>query len=106
MGGYLGHLWTQTSKVSLTMPTQQTQVDIASVQYRGESFKSPQYYGYRVTWIPPAHRWLGIEGEFIHAKVFAETSEAVDVQGTCTACLSTRRSPFRPLSNVSRCRTG
>jgi hypothetical protein len=82
VGGYLGHLWTQTSRVTLTLPTQQTQVDIADVQYRGESFDSPQYYGYRVTWTPTAHRWLGIEGEFIHAKVFAETSEAVHVRGS------------------------
>ena len=81
VGGYLGHLWTQTSEVSLTLPAQQTRVDIAGVQYRGESFDSPQYYGYRITWIPTAHRWLGIEGEFIHAKVFAETSEAVHVRG-------------------------
>lgn len=81
VGAYLGNLWTQTSKVSLTLPAQQTQVDIADVQYRGESFDSPQYYGYRVTWIPAAHRWLGIEGELIHAKVFAETSAAVHVQG-------------------------
>ena len=82
VGGYLGHPWTQTSTVSLTLPTQQTDLQIADVQYRGESFDSPQYYGYRITWIPAAHRWLGIEGEFIHAKVFAETSEAVHVQGT------------------------
>jgi len=82
VGAYLGHPWTLTSTVGLSLPTQQTQVDIAGVRYRSESFTSPPYYGYRVMWIPTAHRWLGIEGELIHAKVFAETSEAVHVQGT------------------------
>lgn len=82
VGGYLGNLWTQTSDVSLTLPAQQTQVELAGVQYRSESFDSPQYYGYRIAWIPTAHRWLGVEGEFIHAKVFAETSEAVHARGS------------------------
>jgi len=52
------------------------------VEYRAESLTSPQYYGYRVTWVPDQHRWIGIEAEVIHAKVFAEADRFVSIRGT------------------------
>ena len=79
---YLGHVWTRSSTVTLTLPDQQTAVEIAGVRYRAESLQSPQYYGYRITWIPDQHRWIGIEAEVIHAKVFAEADRAVHFRGT------------------------
>jgi hypothetical protein len=78
---FLGHLWTRSSTVVLTLPDQQTALEIAGVEYRAESLKSPPYYGYRVTWVPDAHRWIGIEVEVIHAKVLAE-DRAVRMRGT------------------------
>jgi len=78
----LGHAATRPSTVVLAQPGQQTQLDIPDVTYRGESFRSPQYYLVRVTWVPDAHPWLGIEGEWIHAKVFANTDETVRMRGT------------------------
>lgn len=82
VGGFLGHAWTRPSTVVLTLPGQQTFLEIDGVEYRGESFRSPQYYGVRVTWIPDTYHWMGIEGEWIHAKVFAETSRTVHMRGT------------------------
>ena len=79
---FLGHAATRPSTVVLTLPERQTAIDIEGVQYRGESFRSPQYYGYRVMWVPDALPWLGIEGEYIHAKVFAETQRTVHMRGT------------------------
>lgn len=79
---YLGHAWTRSSTVTLALPDRQTAVEIGGVEYRGESFQSPQYYGYRVTWIPDAHRWIGIEAEVIHAKVYAQTDRLVHFRGT------------------------
>lgn len=79
---YLGHVWTRSSAVTLTLPEQQTAVEIAGVEYRAESLTSPQYYGYRVTWVPDQHRWIGIEAEVIHAKVFAEAGRFVSIRGT------------------------
>jgi hypothetical protein len=79
---FLGHAWTRSSTVTLTLPDQQTAVEIAGVEYRAESLQSPQYYGYRVTWIPGGHRWIGIEAEVIHAKVFAEADRLVRFRGT------------------------
>ncbi len=79
---YLGHVWTRSSTVTLTLPDRQTAVEIAGVEYRAESFTSPQYYGYRVAWVPDQHRWIGIEVEVIHAKVYAEVDRSVRIQGT------------------------
>jgi len=82
LSGFLGHAQTQSSTIDLTLAGQSTQLQLIDVDYRGESFKSPHYYGVRATWIPEAHRWLGIEGEWIHAKVYAEVDRDVRVQGT------------------------
>jgi len=81
-GAFLGQAHTQASTVVLTLPSQETRLDMVRVHYRGESFRSPQYYGLRLTWSPAPHRWLGIEGEWIHAKVFADVDRAVQMQGT------------------------
>jgi hypothetical protein len=82
VGAFLGHAWTLSSTVTLALPAQQTSVELSGVEYRGESFRSPQYYGLRGAWIPSARRWISIEGEWIHAKVFSETSRSVHAQGT------------------------
>ena len=78
----LGHAQTLGSTVVLDLPSQATRLEISDVDYRGESFRSPQYYIVRASWIPDAHRWLGIEGEWIHAKVYAEVDHVVHMQGT------------------------
>jgi hypothetical protein len=82
VGGFLGHARTQSSTVGLSLPAQQTDVEIVGVAYRGESFKAPQYYGYRIAWLPNARPWLGVEVELIHAKVFAEANALVQVRGS------------------------
>lgn len=79
--GLLGVAHTQSSTIDLTLPSQGTQLVVANVAYRGESFRSPQYYSVRGTWVPPAHRWMGIEGEWIHAKVYAQVDNTVHAQG-------------------------
>lgn len=79
---FLGHPWTRSSTVVLALPDRQTAIEIDGVEYRGESFRSPQYYGYRITWIPDGHRWIGIEAEVIHAKVFAQAGRVVRIRGT------------------------
>jgi len=81
-GAFLGHAWTRPSTVALALPDRQTAVEIDGVEYRGESFASPQYYGYRITWIPDTRRWMGIEVEVIHAKVFAQADRVVRIRGT------------------------
>jgi hypothetical protein len=82
LSGFLGHVWTRPSTVMLVLPGQQTQLELVDFHYRGESFESPPYYGLRVSWIPRAQPWMAIEGEFVHAKVFAETDRQERVRGT------------------------
>jgi opacity protein-like surface antigen len=80
LSGFLGAAKTQSSTIDLSLPAQGTQLQLEGAEYRGESFQSPQYYGLRLTrTIGP---WLGIEGEFIHAKVFAEVDRDVHATGT------------------------
>src|SRR5262245_51688602 len=79
---FLGHAATRPSTVTFNIPDSQTVLDVEDVDYRGDSFKSPQYYGYRVMWVPDALPWLGIEGEYIHAKVYAQTTHTFHMRGT------------------------
>ena len=81
VNAFLGHVWTRSSTVTLVLPDRQTAVEIAGVDYRAESLTSPQYYGYRMAWVPDQHRWIGIEAEVIHAKVIAETDRSVRFRG-------------------------
>jgi len=80
LSGFLGAASTQSSTIDLSLPGQRTQLQLEGAEYRGESFQSPQYYGVRLT--RTVGPWLGIEGEFIHAKVFAEVERDVRATGT------------------------
>ena len=73
---------TQSSTMDLSLPSPGTLLTLTDVDYRGESFQSPQYYGLRGTWMPNGHRWMGIEAEWIHAKVYAEIDHPVQARGT------------------------
>ena len=80
LSGFLGAAKTQSSTIDLSLPGQATHLQLEGAEYRGESFQSPQYYGLRLT--RTLSPWLGIEGEFIHAKVFAEVDRDVRATGT------------------------
>jgi hypothetical protein len=82
VAGFTGHPWTMSSTATVSIPERKTEIDLIDLHYRSESFKTPPYYGYRLTWIPAGHPGIGIEAEFIHAKVFAETERLVRVRGT------------------------
>jgi opacity protein-like surface antigen len=79
LSGFLGAAKTQSSTIDLSL-VGGTQLQLEGAEYRGESFQSPQYYGVRLT--RTVGPWLGIEGEFIHAKVFAEVDRDVRATGT------------------------
>lgn len=98
LGGFLGHAATQTSTVTFDLPAIQTRVDAEGVTYSGRSFESPQYYGYRVTWVPERHDWIGVELEYIHAKVYAETHRIVRLRGTLQGAPVDARVPLASLA--------
>lgn len=82
LGGYLGQAATLSSTITFDLPDRQTRVDAEGVTYRGRSFEFPLYYGYRVMWLPGAQSRIGVEYEFIHAKVYAKTERTVRLRGT------------------------
>ena len=82
LGGYLGQATTRASTIALDVHDGQTHVDAEGVRYRGRSFEFPLYYGYRVMWVPRARGWIGVEFEFIHAKVYAKAERTVRLHGT------------------------
>lgn len=72
---------TTPSTISIARPDQQTTLEFVNVHYDAKPFKSPQYYGARLTWLVGG-RGLGIEAEFLHTKVYARVDDPVQVRGT------------------------
>src|SRR5258706_10981660 len=69
LGAYMGAAATSSNTLTLT-PAGGAPSSIASVDYEGEAFQSPWYYGYRVGWMKGDHG-LGVEFEFTHAKAIS-----------------------------------
>jgi hypothetical protein len=82
VSAYLGTLRTQPSTARLDQPTRRTSIRFIDLHYRSESSRPRRYYGYRIGWIPSGRRWMAIEAEHVHCKVFAETGDIVPVRGT------------------------
>ena len=79
---FLGGAATLDSSLRIRQPATSTDLRLEPIDYRGENVTSPIYYGYRVGWDLPFARALAIEAEFIHLKVFADTSAVVFARGT------------------------
>jgi opacity protein-like surface antigen len=80
IGAFAGAARTLDTSVRLEQPALATDVTMDPVHYRSESFEPPIYYGYRIGFFPGS-AWLGIEGEFIHLKVVAETNRIATAGG-------------------------
>jgi hypothetical protein len=70
LAAYLGASFTAPS--TLTVNTIAVRGSYPDVRFHSDSFRAPQYYGYRVAWFPSETGSWGIEGEMIHLKVYAE----------------------------------
>lgn len=71
VSAYGGAVHTRPADVKLEQPPLETSLTFPEVLFASESLKSPIYYGYRIAASVPGTRWLFIEGELIHAKLFA-----------------------------------
>jgi lipid A oxidase len=79
VAAYLGAAHTRPANLGIQQPAQNTDVVFADVRFRGRSFNSPLYYGLRGGYFfSPS--W-GLEGEFIHAKVYAREDRTVPMRG-------------------------
>jgi opacity protein-like surface antigen len=92
VGVFIGAARTEETSIRLTQDTLSTDVVLLPVRYRSDSLRMPVYYAYRAAFFPRS-RWLGVEGEFIHLKVIAETARPVAVEGILLGVpISERRS--------------
>lgn len=78
---YLGKSFSHAADVRVR-ETIGTDVTFRGVSFDDRSFQSPQYYGVRAGYATLG--WLGIEGEFIHFKVYGRVNDAVPASGTMT----------------------
>ena len=79
--GFLGGAATHRTTLEIEQPVRLTALEIENVSFAGRSFESPLYYGYRLMWAPTSQARLGVEVEFIHLKVSADTDAAVHMEG-------------------------
>ena len=79
-GAFIGGALTRASSIHLAQNQPHTDLVLSPVHYRSESFDAPIYYGYRAG-VFPRSGWLGVEGEFIHLKVIADTTRMTSVTG-------------------------
>ena len=69
IAGYVGAAHTASTTLRVT-PDAAPPFDLSRVDFRGESWHAPIYYGYRVGW-RSEEAPFGIEAEFTHAKTIA-----------------------------------
>jgi hypothetical protein len=81
VAAYLGVNHTSSATVSIDQPSLGTSLDIGDVAFDARPFDSPQYYGWRAGRMLGAHRRWGIEFEWVHPKLYADTSRIVTIRG-------------------------
>jgi hypothetical protein len=78
---YLGGNHTQRADIHIVQPSTGVDVTYGQVSFEARSLKAPQYYGYRLGRTLGKDRRVGIELEFTHLKVIAETGTPLTVTG-------------------------
>lgn len=78
---YSGKSSTFDAPLTILQPGRDTRLTFHDVQYDDESFRSPLFYGFRVTHFPKRSAHLGFGIEFIHFKMYADTSRRLRVTG-------------------------
>jgi hypothetical protein len=79
--GYFGTNHTHAAAVELDVPAADLVVTFDDVRFEGRPFAAPQYYGARIGWLAGANRRYGVEVEFIHLKVIADTAREYVTRG-------------------------
>jgi lipid A oxidase len=80
LAAYLGGAHTARTSLRLQAPQRSTDLLVQPVDYQTKPFQSPLYYGYRAGYFFTPH--FGLEGEFTHLKVYAETGRTAQISGT------------------------
>jgi hypothetical protein len=81
VAGYLGANHTLPATVTIDQPSRATSLQFNDVTFEARPFESPQYYGVRVGRLFGVRRHFGVEFEWFHPKVYAQTARDVLVAG-------------------------
>ena len=82
VAAFLGSASNPSSSIHLIQPASATDLIYEPIAWDDESFVPPVYYGYRIGRSLPFAPRLSIEAEFVHLKMFADTSATARVRGT------------------------
>ena len=78
---YLGDATTSASRFDVRSSAADTALVVEPIAFDDESFRSPLYYGVRLTRRFERASWFGLEAEFIHAKAITDPSRLVRARG-------------------------
>ena len=79
VGAYLGANHTQPAAVEVAVPNRNFSVEFEDVEFEAKPFSAPQYYGWRVGRMFGSTGRIGVELEFIHAKMYAKTNQVYPI---------------------------
>lgn len=100
VAGFLGGNHTKPADVSVA--TDRLDATFHDVHFEAKPLQSPQYYGAHIGRFFGKNRRFGLEGEFIHLKMFSLTQDAYDVTGRLDDLNLASTSPVRMDSLVQR----
>lgn len=89
---YLGGAHTARTSLRLHAPELSTNLLLQPISYQTKPFQSPLYYGYRAGYFFTPR--FGIEGEFTHLKVYAETERTAQITGTLQGAAINESAPL------------
>lgn len=79
---YLGSSHAASSDISINQPGTNSIATFHDVNWNSDSFNNPYYYGIRISHFFEQHNAWGIGFDYTHDKVFAQTDQRVQVNGT------------------------
>lgn len=82
ISAFTGGASTRRSSLRISQPALDTELTFRDTEFAGRSFSPPLYYGLRGGYILPQAPFIGVEAEFIHLKVYANTQRQVQASGT------------------------
>jgi len=97
LAAYVGGTHSAETYLAIAQPSRSTQLTFDGVRYSGESFVGPIYYGVRSGYFFPFASFLGVEVEFIHQKIFADTTRQVLVRGTYGGVPISQQMPMKQI---------
>lgn len=79
--GSVGGNHTLPADVTIAQPALDTALTFERVSFRAEALSSPQYYSWHLGRFIGSRRRFGLEFEFIHLKVIAQTDDDMHIRG-------------------------